>query len=87
MLLTSSTSPRMLTIHASSSRSRACLGKNLAVMELKLITAMLVRHFDVQVGPRTSEDSMAMKAHLIAVPKNGRRELAFTKTRIRGVST
>ena len=62
-----------------SSGTRACLGKSLAMMELKLITATLVRQFDVQVAPGTTEDSMAMTDHFLAIPKSGKCDLIFTK--------
>jgi cytochrome P450 len=65
-----------------SSGTRACLGKNLAMMELKLITATLLQQFDVQLAPDTNEDSMAMKDHFLAIPKSGKCDLIFTKARI-----
>jgi cytochrome P450 len=62
-----------------SSGPRACLGKTLAMMELKLITATLVRRFQVRPAPETTEQSMAMKDHFIAVPKSGKCELIFSE--------
>ena len=64
-----------------SSGTRACLGKNLAMMELKLITATLIRQFDVNLTPDTTDESMAMKDYFVAVPKSGKCDLIFTKAR------
>lgn len=57
--------------------SRACLGKNLAMMELKLITAHLARRFEFEPAPSTTEKSMAMKDHFLLVPASGKCELVF----------
>lgn len=57
--------------------SRACLGKNLAMMELKLTAAALLKSFVVKSGPTTTEDSMAMKDHFLVLPKGGRCDLVF----------
>ena len=48
---------------------RACLGKNLALTELKLITAALIKHFVVRLSPTITEDSMAMTDHFLVLPK------------------
>lgn len=58
--------------------TRACLGKNLAMMELKLITATLVRLFNVSLGPETTDLSMIMKDHFLLIPKGGKCDLIFT---------
>lgn len=57
--------------------SRACIGKNLAMMELKLITARLVRQFKCTIAPATTEESMATKDHFLLVPAGGKCELIF----------
>jgi len=54
-----------------SSGARACLGKNLAMMELKLITSTLVKKFDVHVAADTTEDSMSILDHFLAVSNLG----------------
>ncbi len=59
--------------------SRACLGKNLALMELKMITAAVVRNYKVDLAWGTTEDSMTMKDHFLAMPKGGRCNLVFSK--------
>ena len=61
--------------------TRACLGKNLAMMELKLITASLVKDYEVGLAPGTTEESMAMTDHFLALPKSGKCEFVFTRAR------
>lgn len=58
--------------------SRACLGKNLAMMELKLVTATLLQRFEVSAPPETTAYSMAMRDHFLVLPKSGRCDLVFT---------
>ena len=60
---------------------RACLGKNLAMTELKLITAALVKKFTVGVAEGTTEESMAMTDHFLVLPKGGKCELTFGAVR------
>ena len=57
---------------------RACLSKNLALIELKLITAALVKNLVVGMSSGTTEDSMAMADHLLVSRKGGRCDLGFT---------
>ena len=59
--------------------SRACLGKSLAMMELKMLTATLVKKYTVTLAQSTTEDSMTMKDHFLVLPKSGRCDLRFTK--------
>lgn len=61
-----------------SSGARVCLGKNLAMLELKVITATLVKHYEVLVASGTTEDSMALTDHFLAMPSSGRCDLIFT---------
>lgn len=56
---------------------RACLGKNLAIMELKLITSQLVRRFEFAPAHSTTEESMAPKDHFLLIPVGGKCELIF----------
>ncbi|RVX72168.1 hypothetical protein B0A52_04372 [Exophiala mesophila] len=56
---------------------RACLGKNLAMMELKMITATLLRRFRVKSPSTTTEESMSMKDHFLVIPKGGKCDLIF----------
>lgn len=73
------TSEMKLLFMPFSQGSRACLGKNLAVMELKLITALLVRSYEVKVSPTLTDDDMTMKDHFLVLPKGGKCNLIFTK--------
>ena len=61
--------------------TRACLGKSLALMELKLITATLLRDFTVSLAPSCTEDSMIMTDHFLVIPKGGKCELIFSPVR------
>jgi len=56
---------------------RACLGRNLAMMELKLITAHLARRFKFAPAPSTTDKSMAITDHFLLIPVGGKCELIF----------
>lgn len=60
---------------------RVCLGKNLAQMELKLVTAAILVQdgWKVKQAPQTTDESMTMKDHFLAVPKAGRCDLIFER--------
>lgn len=58
--------------------SRACLGKNLALLELRRITTALVSRYAVSAPAYTNEGSMEMRDHFLAMPKAGRCELVFS---------
>lgn len=57
--------------------TRACLGKNLAMMELRLVTASLMLQFAVTAPSQTTDESMAMRDHFLVLPKAGKCELRF----------
>jgi cytochrome P450 len=62
--------------------TRTCLGKSLALMELKLITATVVRQFAVELPPSEEtdlDDGMEMRDHFLAFPKGKRCDLVFRK--------
>ncbi|TKA76250.1 hypothetical protein B0A49_03101 [Cryomyces minteri] len=59
--------------------TRACLGKNLALMELKLVTASVIKWYSVAVASSMGPGDMDLKDHFLAVPKSGRCELVFEK--------
>lgn len=56
--------------------TRTCLGKNLALMELKLITTIILRRFHVTA--ETTVEDMAMKDHFLLFPKGKKCNLVFT---------
>ena len=57
--------------------TRACLGKNLAMIELKIITAIIVKSFEVSPAPGTTEQTMAMTDHFLLIPAAGKCDLIF----------
>jgi cytochrome P450 len=60
-----------------SKSTRACLGRNLALIELRLLTLALIRRFDVKAATETSSDSMEMRDHFLMAPKAGKCDLMF----------
>jgi cytochrome P450 len=64
-----------------SAGTRACLGINLAWMELKVITAALVKHYHVHLAPGTTPESMDMIDHFLLMPKAAKCDLIFTKVK------
>jgi cytochrome P450 len=59
--------------------TRACLGKNLAMMELKLVVATVVKQYKIALGDTMKPGDMDLKDHFLAVPKSGRRDLVFSE--------
>jgi cytochrome P450 len=57
--------------------SRACLGKSLAMMELKTITATLLRYYEFTVSTTMADDDMTMTDHFLVMPKGGKCDLVF----------
>ena len=55
--------------------SRMCIGTHLATMELKMILASIVYGWELSVGERTTDDTMAMTDHFVLMPKGGFCEL------------
>lgn len=51
---------------------RSCLGKQLAMMELKLVTATLMRNFCVELGSDTTDSDMEMTDHFTLIAKGKR---------------
>lgn len=58
--------------------ARACLGRSLAIMEIKLATAALVTRYNVEIGSATTHNDMEMADHFVLVPKGKRCFLKFT---------
>src|SRR5579862_8315883 len=48
---------------------RACLGVNLALMELKVTTATLLSRYRVQIAQDTKANAMEMKGNFACFPK------------------
>lgn len=59
--------------------TRACLGKNLAMMELKLVVTAVIKQYTVKVTHSMKLGDMDMKDHFLTLPKCGRCDLVFTK--------
>lgn len=59
--------------------TRACLGKNLAMVELKIITAEIARRFEWKCAPETTDASMAHMDFFLLVPVGGKCDLVFEK--------
>lgn len=57
--------------------SRACLGKGLAMLEMKLISAALLPSYKTRLASSASEDCMTMTDHFLVLPKGGKCELMF----------
>jgi hypothetical protein len=58
--------------------TRTCLGKNLALMELKLIVATVVKQYRIALGDIMKLGDMDMKDHFLALPKGGKCDFTFT---------
>ena len=59
--------------------TRACIGINLANMELKIVTAALLKLYRVRPGVDMTSDDMEMTDHFLLVPKGGKCNLVFEK--------
>ena len=57
--------------------TRAYLGKTLALIELKLITAILIRSIRLSLGLETIENGMRMTDHFLLMPKGGKCDIVF----------
>ena len=52
-----------------------CIGIHLAIMELKMIIASIVYSWELDVGERTTDDTMSITDHFVMMPKGGFCEL------------
>jgi cytochrome P450 len=59
--------------------TRACLGRRIAIMELKFTLAALTRRYNFEIGSPTTDDDMEMTDHFVLIPKGGRCLLRVTK--------
>lgn len=57
--------------------TRACLGKNLAMMELKLTVAAVINQFCITVASSMKHGDMDMMDHFLTLPKCGKCDLVF----------
>ncbi|KAK0267791.1 hypothetical protein LTR54_017902 [Friedmanniomyces endolithicus] len=57
--------------------TRACLGKSLAMVELRLVVLGLLSRYEVKLPPQTTEESMEIRDHFLVIPKSGKCELVF----------
>lgn len=48
---------------------RSCLGKQLAMMELRMATAALMKNFRIELGSETTDDDMEMTDHFTLIAK------------------
>jgi len=59
--------------------SRACLGINIAYMELKVVTAAILSKYQVEIAPDMQPDDMDQRDHFLIFPKGGKCNLAFRR--------
>ncbi|KAK1818677.1 hypothetical protein LTR12_006862 [Friedmanniomyces endolithicus] len=57
--------------------TRACIGKILAIVELRLVVLGLLSRYEVKLPPQTTEESMEIRDHFLVMPKSGKCELIF----------
>ncbi|KAK0256182.1 hypothetical protein LTR12_003017 [Friedmanniomyces endolithicus] len=57
--------------------TRACIGKSLAMVELRLVVLGLLSRYEVKLPPQTTEESMEIRDHFLVMPKSGKCELIF----------
>jgi len=58
---------------------RICMGKPIAMMELKVATAALVKKFSLELESEAVIDAMEMRDHFVLMAKGGRCMLKFRK--------
>jgi cytochrome P450 len=56
---------------------RACMGRPIAIMELKIATASIMRDFSVQLGSSSTDIDMEMTDHFVLMAKGGKCILSF----------
>lgn len=61
---------------------RVCMGKPIAVMELKVTTAALMNKFVVELESEATVDDMEMRDHFVLMAKGGKCMLKFRERRI-----
>lgn len=56
---------------------RACMGKLIAMMELKVTAAALMKRFVVELESEATVDDMEMRDHFVLMAKGGKCMLRF----------
>jgi cytochrome P450 len=59
--------------------ARACLGRRLAIMEIKCATAAIVRRYNVEIGSVSTDGDMDITCHFVLIPKGGKCILRLTR--------
>lgn len=59
--------------------TRACLGRQIALMELKLNTSAIIRRYQVELGSETTNADMETTDHFVIIPKGGKTILRFKR--------
>ena len=57
--------------------TRICLGKNMAMMEMKIAITRLIERFTIRVSSQRTHDDMLITDHFALIPKGGRCEVVF----------
>jgi cytochrome P450 len=58
---------------------RNCIGMNLAMMEMKLAIASILKRYTVKVSEQMKEDDMDPVDRFVAMPKGGKCLLSFSR--------
>lgn len=64
---------------------RACIGKTVATVELKVTIAVIVMKICCRVDPKITDEGMTMMDHFLAIPRAGKCELVFKELQMRNV--
>ncbi|KEF58613.1 uncharacterized protein A1O9_06539 [Exophiala aquamarina CBS 119918] len=59
--------------------ARSCLGRRIAIMEIKCALTAVSRRYKVDIGSETTDDDMQMIDHFVLIPKGQRCVLKITK--------
>lgn len=52
--------------------ARACIGRTLAIMEIKCTVAAVIQRFEVDIGSPTTDQDMEMADHFVLIAKGQR---------------
>jgi cytochrome P450 len=59
--------------------SRACLGRSMAIMEIKIFLARIIDKYEVALADASTHDDMEMTDHFVLIPKGHKCQLVFTE--------